>query len=61
MINSAQPTLLFKLIDANGSKYELYDDGTALGFPQGTCVVNYALPLLNALRSIKRIDGLALN
>ena len=46
---------LFELRNNDGRTWKLYEDGTAIGFPVGTLVINRAFVELNALRAqIKR-------
>ncbi len=40
--------LLFKLRTPDGHWYELYLNGTHKGFPVGTIVLNYAIPIFYA-------------
>lgn len=40
---------LFELIGPNGETWKLYADGRVEGFPPETTMVNYAMPILNAL------------
>ena len=47
---------LFDLRTKDGHVYELYEDGRAIGFPDGTLVVNRARGELNSLRA--RIEKL---
>lgn len=44
-------TALFELYGPGGHRYALYEDGTAIGFPEGTVVVNRAMPLVSSLRA----------
>ncbi len=40
---------LFELHGPDGQKWALYEDGTATGFPDGTVIVNRAIPRINLL------------
>lgn len=49
--------LLFELIGPNGETWKLYSSGKVEGFPPGTVVANYALPLIN--RMLGEMEGKA--
>lgn len=52
------PEPIFELRGPDGKTWMLYEDGTATGFPEGTLIVNRALPLLDLLRGwIKKLGG----
>jgi hypothetical protein len=47
---SSMGELLFELHGPDGHVWALYANGRTAGFPDGTLVVNHAIPLLNSLR-----------
>lgn len=44
---------IFEFHAPDGNVFNVYEDGTAIGFPDGVVVVNRAKPLLDSLRSWK--------
>ena len=44
-------TPLFELRGQNGHVWKLYENGRIEGFPDGTVIINRAVPLIGALRS----------
>jgi hypothetical protein len=44
--------LLFELHTKDGHTYKLYLNGETEGLPEGTCVINRALPLINYLYAL---------
>lgn len=51
LVDSENTCLLFELIGQNGHIWKLYENGKIEGFPEGTVIINRAMPLLVALRS----------
>lgn len=45
---------LFSLRGPDGQVWELFEDGHITGFPDGTVVINRALPLMNVARGLLR-------
>lgn len=45
---------LFELHGQDGHKWLIYENGEAIGFPDGTVIVNRARPLLDAFRCLAR-------
>lgn len=43
--------MLFELCSPDGHVWKLYENGKIEGFPERTLVINYAAPVLDALRS----------
>ena len=41
---------LFELRHPSGKIWKIYESGNYEGFPDGTWIINYALPLLSMLR-----------
>ena len=57
-INGAGPYPMFDLRGPDGEIWMLYEDGTITGFPDGTRILNRAIPLLNSLRGrIKQLEA----
>lgn len=55
---AVSPAPIFELHGPDGKTWMLYEDGTATGFPEGTVIVNRAMPLLDLLRGwIKKLGG----
>ena len=45
--------LVFKLITRDGHEYRLYANGECIGFPEGTCIANFAAPLVYELGALR--------
>lgn len=52
--HSPYPVLLFELWSGEQMEhvYRLYSNGYVEGFPEGTCLINHAYPILSHLRAI---------
>lgn len=49
---------MFELHAPDGQRWALYADGRSEGFPEGTILINRALPLLSALCGKQQIPSL---
>lgn len=48
---------LFEMCDKAGNTWTVYEDGRTTGFPDGTVIVNRAIPAFNLLRGrIKQLQ-----
>ena len=59
------PKAIFKAVTPDGHTYQIFDDGTSEGFPNGTVVFNHWLALINferglRIQSANNVSGLAL-
>ena len=49
--NKETPKAIFKAVTPDGHTYQVFDDGTSEGFPNGTVVFNHWLSLINFERA----------
>ena len=47
------PKAIFKAVTPDGHTYQIFDDGTSEGFPNGTVVFNHWLSLINFERGLR--------
>lgn len=51
--NKETPKAIFKAVTPDGHTYQVFDDGTSEGFPNGTVVFNHWLSLINFERGLR--------